>query len=137
MELTKKDKEQLLKWGYLEEDFAQIQRAIDNGKIESFSRTDHWKPISVETALKMIGRTEFLSGISRAAFHTSAVAIRFINLTFNSLWTNMNLQEQSSMMTMYLMLLLICTAVGKTSVCMKTSTSMASLFVNVSAKSGM
>ena len=72
MELTKKDKEQLLKWGYLEEDFPQIQRAIDNGKIESFSRKDLWKRITPETALKMIGRTEFLSGVSRAAFHVSA-----------------------------------------------------------------
>lgn len=73
MELTKKDKKQLLKWGYTEEDFAQIERCLKEVRIESFSRKDHWKPISAETALKMIGRTEFLSGISRAAFHTSAM----------------------------------------------------------------
>jgi len=73
MELTKKDKEQLLKWGYLEEDFAQIERCMKEAKIESFSRKGGWKPISSETALKMIGRTEFLSGISRSAFHVSAM----------------------------------------------------------------
>ena len=72
MELTKKDKEQLLKWGYLEEDFAQIERAINNGNIESYSKKNGWRKISPETALRMIGRREFLSGVSRAAFHASA-----------------------------------------------------------------
>lgn len=72
MELTKKDKEQLLKWGYLEEDFAQIERAINNGNIESYSKRNGWKQIPPETAVRMIGRKEFLSGVSRAAFHASA-----------------------------------------------------------------
>lgn len=73
MELTKKDKEQLLKWGYLEEDFPYIEKALMNMKIESYSDKKGYKQISFESALRMIGRTEVLSGVGRATFHASAV----------------------------------------------------------------
>ena len=67
MELTNEDKALLTKWGYRKEDFEQIERAT--------LRTDYElndEKISLREALEILGREEYLSGISRSAFHWSA-----------------------------------------------------------------
>lgn len=73
MELTKKDKEQLLKWGYREDDIPYIKRALKNMKVESYSVKNGFTQISFESAIKMIGREAVISGVARATFHTSAM----------------------------------------------------------------
>lgn len=71
--LTDKDKELLRKWGYPESDLLQIEDAANEGKIKSYRKeTASWNHISVDGAIRILGRTEFLSGLSRAAFHRSA-----------------------------------------------------------------
>lgn len=67
MKLTREDKKQLIEWGHLEDDFPQIEQAMNNtfymlgGKI-----------ISRKKAIELLGRTKYLSGISRSAFHFTA-----------------------------------------------------------------
>lgn len=68
MKLTQEDKKQLLEWGYPKEDIDQIQEAIKVCKI-----TVDDKRISTAKAIEILGKTEFLSGISRSAFHWSAL----------------------------------------------------------------
>lgn len=69
MKLLKKEKEYLQKAGYRESDFRQIQEAVGrtvytvNGKEE----------ISAKRAKELLGRQTFLSGLTRSAFHWSAV----------------------------------------------------------------
>lgn len=70
MELTKKDKEQLLKWGYLEEDIYDIEKTMGCIKILSFKSARY---ITFNDAIRMIGRKEWLSGIARTTFHGSAM----------------------------------------------------------------
>lgn len=69
MKLSSNDKEILKRFGHAEEDFAQIeyalQKSITKYKLGS-------KPISRDKALDMLGRKVFLSGISRSAFHYTA-----------------------------------------------------------------
>lgn len=67
MKLTEKDKELLLKWGHSERDFAQIEEAT--------RRTTYrycGKEIEREKAIYLLGDEQYLSGISRSAFHFSA-----------------------------------------------------------------
>lgn len=64
--LTQSDKAILLSWGYRSEDIDQIEFAITRYmKYEDGNN----KPISRKTAISLIGRTQWLSGCSRAAFH--------------------------------------------------------------------
>lgn len=65
--LTKKDKEYLLKIGYRPEDFRQIEEA------EYKYYLDYEKRITVDEAIKKLGREGWLSGIGRACFHASSV----------------------------------------------------------------
>jgi protein associated with RNAse G/E len=67
MKLTDKDKSFLKECGYLDEDMNQIERALK----KTIYELD--KKISINEALKILGRKEFLTGISRSAFHYSAV----------------------------------------------------------------
>ena len=69
MKLTNENKAYLIELGYPEADFAQIEEAI--GK--TVYTLNFKKQISLEKALELLGRQTFLSGISRSAFHYSAV----------------------------------------------------------------
>jgi hypothetical protein len=71
--LSDKDKELLLKWGYPESDFRQIADAIRVTKYTLIDKDGKEKNISSEEARKMLGDEEFLSGISRSAFHWTAM----------------------------------------------------------------
>lgn len=67
MKLTKEDKKLLLGWGYIKKDLDQIEVAT------SLTRyTYKGKLICDERACELLGREEYLSGISRSAFHWSA-----------------------------------------------------------------
>lgn len=69
MKLTQKDKEYLRSIGETEEeDINQIERAISKTKFEY-----HGERISTKTAIGILGREIFLSGMQRSAFHLSAV----------------------------------------------------------------
>lgn len=67
MKLTKMDRELLIKWGYREEDLNQIEEATTKTVYEM-----NGKKISQKKALEVLGREEYLSGISRSAFHWSS-----------------------------------------------------------------
>jgi hypothetical protein len=67
MKLTKTDKELLTKWGCPKEDFKQIEKATTKTVYELND-----EKISCEKAIEVLGREEFLSGISRSAFHWSS-----------------------------------------------------------------
>jgi len=72
MKLKKEDKKILKNLGVEEEDFNQIERAIKKTVYELKDK-DGTREIAQEEALKILGREEFLSGISRSAFHWSSV----------------------------------------------------------------
>jgi len=67
MKLLKTDKEILTQWGYEDEDIKQIEKATTKTVYELNN-----EKISITTALEVLGREEFLSGISRSAFHWSS-----------------------------------------------------------------
>ena len=67
MKLVKTDKELLTVWGYNDEDMEQIERATRKTVYELNN-----EKISIAMALEILGRREFLSGISRSAFHWSS-----------------------------------------------------------------
>lgn len=69
MKLSNEDKEILRKWGHSEDDLKQIEEATRKTVYELNSK----EKISCQDAIKLIGRKEFLSGISRSAFHWSAL----------------------------------------------------------------
>lgn len=64
MKLTEKEKTILKKWGHDESEIDQIQRAID---LTTYERDG--VDITEEKAKWLLGTTEWLSGISRSAFH--------------------------------------------------------------------
>lgn len=68
MKLNNKDKEELKSMGYSDENVCQIEEAITKTVYEM-----NGKKISAKKALEVLGRDEYLSGISRSAFHWSAV----------------------------------------------------------------
>lgn len=76
MKLTKEDKNLLSGWGYPEDDFEQIERALAKTKTtyELFNdENNEDKEISREEAIEILGRETYLSGIGRSAFHWSSV----------------------------------------------------------------
>lgn len=75
MILSKKDKEQLLNWGHNLEDIPVIENAINNGMefITLFPNGENRNHITAEGAKRLLGTKEFLSGVSRSAFHSSAI----------------------------------------------------------------
>ena len=71
--LTPEDIKFLLNKGYLQKDIPQIQKAIYRSSYRLYNEnTDEENFISASEALDILGRKEFLSGISRSAFHWSA-----------------------------------------------------------------
>lgn len=68
--LSPSDKLTLLSWGHPIEDFEQIEDATNVGK---FRNATAKRNITWQTARKKLGDHEFLSGISRAAFHWDCV----------------------------------------------------------------
>lgn len=75
MTLSKKDKEQLLNWGYNPEDMPVIENAINNGMefITLFPNGENRNHITAEGAKRLLGTKEFLSGVGRSTFHSSAI----------------------------------------------------------------
>ena len=75
MTLSKKDKEQLLDWGYKPEDIPVIENAINNGMefITLFPNGENRNHITAEGAKKLLGTQEFLSGVGRSTFHSSCI----------------------------------------------------------------
>lgn len=67
MKLTSNDKELLKEWGYKDNDMGQIEEATRR----TIYKMDGEK-ISTKKALEELGREEYLSGISRSAFHWSS-----------------------------------------------------------------
>ena len=68
MKLTSEDKKVLKENRYYDEDISQIEKAITKTVYEM-----NGEKISQKKALEILGRKEYLSGISRSAFHCSAV----------------------------------------------------------------
>lgn len=66
--LTDEDKKQLLDWGYLESDLDQIERA---GNVTIYEIND--KVANREEVIAKLGREDYLNGLSRSAFHWSAM----------------------------------------------------------------
>lgn len=62
-------------WGYKEQDYEQIENCWNTVKCELLQKNGEWKRISNETAKKILGATEYLSGCCRSAFHESAVRV--------------------------------------------------------------
>lgn len=69
MKFTPADKVQLTEWGYSESDIKQIEEAASRNHT---IYTMGGQRISREEAINLLGRKEFLSGISRSAFHFTA-----------------------------------------------------------------
>ena len=70
MELNNKERKLLAEWGNNAEDIKAIEHAINNGM--EFISDNTNRHISAETAKRMLGTKEFLSGAERATFHASA-----------------------------------------------------------------
>ena len=68
MRLTDSDKECLKAWGYPEQDMKQIEEAMR----KTVYKINHKRRISAQKASKLLGRENYLSGLSRSAFHRSA-----------------------------------------------------------------
>ena len=73
MKLTNKDKEYLIAIGYSDNDLTAIEDAIRNIRyeVEVFDSIDI--NITQKEAIRLLGREQFLSGVARATFHSSAV----------------------------------------------------------------
>ena len=69
MKLSDADKNLLLNWGHPAGDFPQIEKALQT-QFTKYSLDS--QPISHATAIAVLGREKFLSGISRSAFHGTA-----------------------------------------------------------------
>lgn len=68
MNLTENDKKILKDFGYVEEDFEQIEEATK----KTTYKLNYKERISCAKAIELLGRKTFLGGISRSAFHRSA-----------------------------------------------------------------
>lgn len=69
LKLEPKDKTLLLRWGHQAADFPQIEAAL-LAKSTKYTLDGH--TISQAAAIALLGREQFLSGISRSAFHATA-----------------------------------------------------------------
>ena len=67
--LTEDDKELLISWGYLQKDLDQIELEANVCKYEQVFKRKPEKELTREEVIKKIGRKQYLSGISRTAFH--------------------------------------------------------------------
>ena len=71
-ELTERRKNILRGWGYNDKEIDQIKRAMRVTKYTLEYPSGKEKRITRDAVIKLIGITEYLSGISRSAFHWSA-----------------------------------------------------------------
>ena len=73
--LTNKDKKLLKEWGYSDEDMLQIEEGANVGTITFTYKANKSQEhiITPQKAIRIIGREQFLSGLSRSAFHWSAI----------------------------------------------------------------
>lgn len=70
MKLTEEDKQLLRKLGHPDADFPQIEEAMQT----KYTKYDYQgKRISREKAIELLGRRKYICGLSRSAFHWSAV----------------------------------------------------------------
>lgn len=75
MILQTKDINTLKEWGYSNKDIKQIQEAIDVTEYTKHELVPPYKDVKKLTAAeayRLLGNKQFLSGISRSAFHWSA-----------------------------------------------------------------
>lgn len=71
--LTENDKDILInKMHYRSQDIPQIEDALSKTRYEIFGGNAKARKISAEKACSLLERTDFLSGISRSAFHWTA-----------------------------------------------------------------
>lgn len=76
MKLTQDDKSILISFGHKEKDFPQLERAADKPITKyEYSKGHGHEPITREQAIELLGRKKWLAGISRSAFHWSAVQL--------------------------------------------------------------
>lgn len=75
MKLTEKDKKYLQDLGHTPSDFSQIEAAARYTTYERKGKEPGavYVSISQDEAVQLLGRDRFLSGLSRSAFHASAV----------------------------------------------------------------
>lgn len=74
MKLTNKDKDLLIRMGYQNSDFSDIENS--RFRYEMFWCTNGLHSdiqVSQKQAIKLLGREEFISGIARATYHDTAV----------------------------------------------------------------
>ena len=69
MELTKKDIKTLINFGVANKEIEQIKECLKQTKFSSSKN----RTIKYSTAIKYLGKKEFLSGMARCSFHWSAV----------------------------------------------------------------
>ena len=69
MKLNNDDKIWLLELNYTEDDFWQIEQAL-NANITKY--TIDGVPVSRDKTIRFLGRKQFISGIARSAFHYTA-----------------------------------------------------------------
>lgn len=69
MTLTTDDKALLSEWGFPENDFAQIEEAMNN----TTYTLNNDAQLSRKETIERLGRETYLSGIVRSAFHWTAV----------------------------------------------------------------
>lgn len=67
--LTKEDKEILLNQGHIEDDFSQIERALNKLDLKLSVNGKVAQKTTIKNAIEKLGQEVFLSGLSRAAFH--------------------------------------------------------------------
>lgn len=65
------DKGILKSWGYPTDEFPQIEEAV-NRSVYTLTDKEKETKISWNKAMELLGQRDFLSGISRSAFHWSA-----------------------------------------------------------------
>ena len=73
MKLTNADKTILQNMRIPDEDFAQIERASSKTVYEYCPKGGVSGKIGAKKAIELLGKKEFLSGLSRSAFHWSAM----------------------------------------------------------------
>ena len=73
MKLTNADKAYILSIGFPKEDLEQIEAAVDNTKYTLILGNGRERPLTRLGAMRKLGRQTFLNGISRSAFHWTAM----------------------------------------------------------------
>jgi hypothetical protein len=91
MELNKREKNKLMRCGYTPEDIEEIEYAINNGmEFTIIYENGKDRKTSAEYAKRIVGADNFLGGVSRAAFHASAIRVNEKNrkkqVYFNYRW---------------------------------------------------